>query len=376
MTQGSAAQQGAASARSRIYRYLYETQAFCSKQALAKHCAISMPTLYQNLSELMDDGLVRYSGERQSTGGRKAQGLDIVPDARVAAGVSVSEDLLRLTVVDLRLNELAYQAGPFDLAAALSDRSAVLSGILEKFLDDAGVERSKLLGVGVTIPGLLSPDHSRIAFAPTLGLRDVPLRDLTRGIDYPVLVDNDASASGHAECYVRDGQRNMAYLFLENGVGGAVLIDGKPYAGSGGSSGEFGHICVEPGGLRCACGKFGCLEAYCSPRRIEKTFGVTAEEFFQGVEAHNAEYESLLYDMLRHIALAINSIRMSLDCDVVLGGFFSEFLRPYLPVLRRYVEACNPFGESADFVQLSTLRRHVAPLGAALSFVREFVNGV
>ncbi len=376
MTQVSAAQQGATSARSRIYRYLYETQAFCSKQAVAKHCAISMPTLYQNVSELMDDGLIRYSGERQSTGGRKAQGLDIVPDARVAAGVSVSEHLLRLTVVDLRLNELAYQATPFDLAANLSERAPVLSGILERFLDDAGVDRSKLLGVGITIPGLISPDHSRISFAPTLGLRDVPLRDLTCGIAYPVFVDNDASASGHAECYVRDGERNMAYLFLENGVGGAVLIDGKPYPGSGGSSGEFGHICVEPGGLPCTCGKYGCLEAYCSPRRIEKTFGVTTEAFFQGVEAHNAAYESLLYDMLRHIALAINSIRMALDCDVVLGGFFSEFLQPYLPVLRRYVEACNPFGESAEFVQLSTLRRHVAPLGAALSFVREFVNSV
>ena len=376
MSQNTAAQQNALSARSRIYHYLYETQAFCSKQAIAKHCAISMPTLYQNVSELMNDGLVRYSGERQSTGGRRARGLDIVPDARVAVGVSVSEHLLRLTEVDLRLNELAYQAMPFDLAAKLSDRSAVLSAILEKFLDDAGVDRSRLLGVGVTIPGLISSDHTRISFAPTLGLRDVPLRALTKDIPYPVFVDNDASASGHAECYVRDGQHNMAYLFLENGVGGAVLIDGKPYAGDGGSSGEFGHICVEPGGLRCTCGKYGCLESYCSPRRIEKTFGVSAEEFFAGVEAHNAEYEALLYDMLRHIAVAINSIRMALDCDVVLGGFFSELLEPYLPALRRYVEACNPFGESAEFVQLSTLRRHVAPLGAALYFVREFVSSV
>ncbi len=377
MSQTAATPQGSLlSARSRIYRCLYETQGFRSKQNVASSCAISMPTLYQNLSELMDEGLVRYSGEQQSTGGRRAEGLDIVSDARVAVGVSVSERLLRLTVVDLRLNELAYQATPFDLTANLSERSAALSATLEKFLDDNGIDRGKLLGVGITIPGLISPDRTRISVAPTLGLRDVPLRDLTYGISYPVFVDNDASASGHAECYARNGEQSMAYLFLENGVGGAVLIDGKPYSGDGGSSGEFGHICVEPGGLRCTCGRNGCLESYCSPRRIRETFGISAEEFFRGVEERNAAYEALLYDMLRHLAIAINSIRMVLDCNVVLGGFFSEFLQPYLPILHGYVRAGSPFDEDASFVQLSALRRHVAPLGAALPFVREFVDSV
>ena len=80
--------------------------------------------------------------------------------------------------------------------------------------------------------------------------------------------------------------------------------------------------------------------------------------------------------MLRHLATAINAIRMTLDCDVVLGGFFSEYLQPWLPVLRQYVLAGNPFAGSADFVQLSLLRRHITPLGAALHFVREFVDSV
>jgi predicted NBD/HSP70 family sugar kinase len=189
-------------------------------------------------------------------------------------------------------------------------------------------------------------------------------------------VENDGSASGHAECYVRRGSENMAYLSLENGVGGAVLIGGHPYEGEHFRSGEFGHICVEPGGLPCSCGKHGCLEPYVSAKRIEKTFGESLEAFFDGVEAHNASYETLLYDMLRHLAIGVNNIHMVLDCDVVLGGFFSEFLEPYLPILRRYVHAGNPFEENADFVQLSSLGRHITPLGAALFFIREFVNSV
>ena len=80
--------------------------------------------------------------------------------------------------------------------------------------------------------------------------------------------------------------------------------------------------------------------------------------------------------MLRHLAVGINSIRMALDCDVVLGGFLSEYLMPYLPALRRYVLAGNPFDENADFVQFSKLRRHITPLGAALYYIRRFVESI
>ena len=372
----SASQARHVSVRSRIYRTLYEARDFVSRQSLAQSCGISMPTLYLNLNELMDEGLVCYSGEDRSTGGRKAQGLDIVPDARVSVGVSVTEHHLRFVAADLRLRELAYKAVAFDTTARLSDEAADLAGELESFLDEFGIDRTKLLGVGVTVPALLSSDSSRIQFAPTLGLRDVPIAGLTGKIPYPVYVDNDGSASGHAECFVRREQRDMAYLSLEYGVGGAVLIDGKLHRGARGHSGEFGHICVEPGGLRCNCGKQGCLEAYCSPLRVEQTLGVTLEEFFRGAEAHVPEYEALLYDMLRHLAIAVNSIHLTLDCDVILGGFFSEYLQPFLPVLRRYVLAGNPFEENADFVQLSSLRRHITPLGAALFFIREFVGSV
>ena len=362
--------------RSRIYRTLYESSGFCSRQTLAQACGVSMPTMYQSLNELMDEGLVRFSGEGRSTGGRRAQGLDIVPDARIAVGMAVTEDQLRLVAVDLRLQELAYRKLPFDLTGSLETHEAALPGIVDDFLSDAGLDRQRVLGVGITIPGILTPDHASVFFAPTLGLRDVPLQELTKDIPYPVRVDNDGSASGHAECFLRGGRQNLAYLSLEDGVGGAVLMAGQPYEGDHARSGEFGHICVEPGGRLCSCGKHGCLEAYCSARRVEESFGVDVETFFRGAEAHDPAYENLLYDMLRHLATAINAIRMTLDCDVVLGGFFSEYLQPWLPVLRQYVQAGNPFAGSADFVQLSLLRRHITPLGAALHFVREFVDSV
>ncbi len=170
---------GALSVRSRIYRILYESRGFSSKQSLARQCSVSMPTLYQNLNALMDDGLVRYSGEGISTGGRKAQGLEIVPDARFSVGISVTEHYLRLIAADLRLQELAFRTVPFDFVSFLTKDETSPDTILEAFLDDFSLDRKRLLGVGITIPGLLSEDRTCILFAPTLGLRDVSIRKLT-----------------------------------------------------------------------------------------------------------------------------------------------------------------------------------------------------
>ena len=125
------------SVRSRIYRILYDTETFCSKQTLAGLCGVSMPTLYQNLNPLMEEGLVRYSGEGVSTGGRKAQGLEIVPDARISVGISVTEHHLRLIAADLRLKELAFDPrfNPENLAASFEDTED------EEWYDDGGYDR-------------------------------------------------------------------------------------------------------------------------------------------------------------------------------------------------------------------------------------------
>lgn len=365
--------------RSNIYRYIYDAKGFCSRQSLARELGLSLPTVYQNLSELMAAGLVRDSGEQQSTGGRKASGLSIVPDARVAVGISVTEHRLRVAAADLVLNELAYQEvdnGPIDRFA---DMGGLLARVLEEFLDRFSIDRNRLLGVGIALPAVMSPDSRYITAAPTLRLKDTTLEGLTDSIPYPTYVENDATSGGHAELFVRKGNRNMAYLSLENGVGGAILVGGAPYLGDNRRSAEFGHMCVEPGGLPCTCGAQGCLEAYCSPRRIRSAFGVPLEEFFSELERRGpraGEYEALWDNMLRHLAIGVNNIHMALDCDVMLGGVLSEFLSPYLPRLREYTAGINFIVSDASYLHLSTLRRHTVSLGVALHFVTEFLEHI
>ncbi len=359
---------------SRVYHCLYEAKCPCTKAWLSQTLSLSLPTIYQCLNDLIESGLVRYCGEQQSTGGRRAQNLEAISDARVAVGISITDDRIRLSLADLYLTELAYHSVYHTRSQLDEDFSVMLANTLEAFLNKHQVDRSRLLGVGIAIPGVLTPDRKRILLAPTLGLQNTDMSILTNRIPYPVFLGNDATCGGTAELFVRGGRSNLAYLSLETGVGGSVLIGGSLYNGDNLRSGEFGHMCVEPAGLPCKCGKRGCLEAYCSAQRIRNTLGVTLPEFFDGLDQHVPEYEALWHDILRHLAIGVNNIRMTLDCDVVLGGFLTDFFPPYLAQLRTYVAANNTFGENADYMQLSALRQHSVPLGAALHFIQQFIS--
>lgn len=235
--------------RNLIYRHIYNAREACTKQTIARDLGLSLPTVYQNLTELIEAGLVRYCGEQQSTGGRKAQLLDINAQAGIALGVSVMEDRLRLVATDLRLRELHFRKVPYNPRTDFEDFGFFLAQAIDDFIDDYELDRDKLLGVGIAIPGLISPEGGRLILAPTLHLENISLENLTSRIPCPTYVENDATGGGHAEWFTRDSRRNMAYLSLENGVGGAVLVGGSLFTGDNRRSGEFGHMCVEPEGL-------------------------------------------------------------------------------------------------------------------------------
>lgn len=360
--------------RNSIYRYLFFSDTPHSKQEIVSDLSLSMPTVHQNLAELLKAGLLRRDGTQQSTGGRRAMRLTVAENARFAVGVSITESGLRFLAANLRMQEIAYKKTPRMAICEVDDLGKLLADELELFLDEYGLERSKLLGVGLTLPAVIDSDKGEIVLAPTLQLKDNSLDRITRHLKYPAYVSNDATSAGYAEWFTLSAQRNMAYIFLENGVGGAVLLDGAPYEGVNRRSGEFGHMCVEPNGLPCKCGKCGCLEAYCSTSRISDDLGISLEQFFEELEQQNQDYQKLWQDVLNHLAIGINNIRMALDCDVVIGGFLAQFMEPHLPELRYLAAQLNTFEASADYIKLCRYPKRASTLGVALHFIREFVD--
>lgn len=359
--------------RNQIYQYIYKAPG-CSKQEIADSLNFSMPTVHQNLNELTQAGLVRIDGVGESTGGRRPLQLTINENARFSVGISVTDDHFRIIAANLRLDEIAYQKYPHPHCNNMKEMGNFLAADLENFLNRFGLNREKLLGVGIALPAIFNTDRTCVVAAPTLNLRDQSIRPLICSIPYPVSVCNDATSGGYAEWYVQQDSDCMAYISLEGGVGGAILMNGVPYTGLNGRSGEFGHICVQPEGLSCKCGLRGCLEAYCSSDRISTDLGISVEQFFAGLEAGNLAYQTLWKDYLNHLASALATIRMVFDCRIVLGGYVAQYLTPFLKELRGLTASRDPFDEEAEYISLCHYLKHAVPLGAALHFINLFVE--
>ncbi|GAA1764322.1 MULTISPECIES: ROK family glucokinase [Streptomonospora] len=127
--------------------------------------------------------------------------------------------------------------------------------------------------VGVGAAGFVDEQRATVLFAPHLSWRDEPLREALRSrIQLPVVVENDANAAAWAEARVGAGREaaDTVVVNLGTGIGGAVVIGGELYRGRHGMAGEFGHMTVVPGGLRCECGNRGCWEQYASGNAVTR----------------------------------------------------------------------------------------------------------
>ena len=233
--------------RNQVFRAVYEAQTPLTKQDISQKLNMSLPTVTQNLKELFDEEVLLYAGTEESTGGRKARLITLNTDIYFAVGIELSPKHIRFIAINLRAEELAYKKVEFPFRNTLEYRQFYAQQ-LEEFLDENNLERSRLLGVGITLPGIINEQQGIVEIAPVLQVRHMKLSLLTEVIPYPVYVQNDASAGGVAEWWQYEGLNAMAYLFIGKGVGGALMIDGKPYEGNTLRSAEFGHMCIEING--------------------------------------------------------------------------------------------------------------------------------
>ncbi len=138
---------------------------------------------------------------------------------------------------------------------------------VQEAVDECDLTFDNIKAVGIGAPGAVDPEEGRIIFAPNLKWEDVPLkRVLEKQLGLPVFAENDcnACALGVYETELDPKPRSMVGIFLGTGIGGGIVLDGKPYSGFNRTAGEIGHMILEVNGPKCGCGNKGCFEALAS----------------------------------------------------------------------------------------------------------------
>jgi len=344
-----------------------------SQMELTQRLALSWPTILQNVKELTELGLVREDGVYQSTGGRKAKAYAPVRDARAALGVELARDHVSVVLTDLG-GTLLRQVRASLRFSTEDVYFKYLGGLLQRFAEANGAA-DRVLGVGIALPGAVDEERGLLRESRSLELRNVSLGLFGSHISWPCRFLDADSAAGLAEsCGGSGAGGNLVYLSLNDAVGGAILRDGALYMGNRLRAGAFGHITLVPGGFRCWCGKEGCLDAYCSAKRLSDCSGGSLPAFFEALQAGDPEKRQVWREYLEYLAIAVNNLHTAFDCDVVVGGDAGAYLKDFGELLRALLAERNPFEPDASYLKYCRYPQEAAAVGAALAQVERFIE--
>ncbi|GGQ54904.1 sugar kinase [Couchioplanes caeruleus subsp. azureus] len=244
-----------------------------SRQQLGDTTALSQASVSNLIGEMIDEGLVEEAGLVGSDGGRPRSLLRVAPDFGYVAGADVTETRVLVELYDLAMSRLAV--AQYALPGRTPDPCLAAEKLLEGLdavMAEAGVTRPEVLGLGVGVAGVVdqSGDAPVVHSQPT-GWNAVPLGAMLRdGTDVAIHVENGAQAVGQAEMWFGAGRGagQVVVVLVGDGVGAAVVRDGRGHRGAHSDAGEWGHTTLVYDGEPCRCGARGCLEAYLGADRV------------------------------------------------------------------------------------------------------------
>lgn len=306
-------------------------------------------------------------------------------------GIDVGGTNIAVGVVDEGGAIVAQASRPAGVHRPYGEMIKDMAACALEALAKAGLTLEAVQRVGVGVPGVADREGV-VIFATNLGWHNVPLAaELRQYIDKPVCIDNDATVAGLAESVagVSKDTHSSVFLTLGTGVGGGIVIGGKPWSGFHGVGSEIGHVVLELDGVPCTCGNSGCLERYCSATALIRMgrealrehpdslmmdlcagdpAGLNAKNVIDAAREGDAQGVKIFRRYVDYLAQAIVSIISFLDPEVVVlgggvsraGAFLLDAVRERVP--RYLMFKTLPYSR----IELARLGSEAGIIGAAM----------
>lgn len=361
--------------RSEIFNFIYHEHK-TSKQEIANRLQMSLPTVSQNLKELEDLGLIEKKGQFESTGGRKANAITFINDAKITIGIEIAKHWIAFVATDLYGHILKKLRLPICYENAMSYYET-LGNTTNTFIDSLDYSADKILGIGIAIQGLISSDYTEVVYGKILNCTGLKIDNFSKCISYPCKLIHDAECAARTELWFCQEINDAIYLSLSHNLGGAIIVSGQIHKGTHGRSGLIEHITVDTNGELCYCGKRGCLETYCAARVLIDDGVETLEDFFNLLRQKDLASKQKWSLYLEHLATAINNLHMTIDCDVILGGHIAPYLIDEdIEKLHALLIQKSTFTIEQPFIQKSHCSLDAIPIGATLPYISEFLTSI
>jgi N-acetylglucosamine repressor len=369
---------------------LLRLQPGISRSEIVRLTGLSKATVSTIITEFIADGLVYEDGAAMqiASAGRRPVKLRLNGQIRLAIGVELTGSECVAVLTDLYSDPLSVIRHPMSDTSV--DRSLeLIAQSVQQLL--RGHEISRLLGVGVGVPGPVDAMRQHVIQAENIGWFDVPFGALLHErIGKPVTVVKRQNAGALGEHWYGVGKpySSLLYISVGVGIGCGIIVDGKLYEGANGSAGEIGHITVVPDGYRCRCGNVGCLETVASCRAIavrarEKTKAcratllakwtkgvlqsITSDMVIEAAVQGDALAVEVVREAASYLGIAVaNVINLFNPSLVIVGGELLELGDLYLDPLNEAVQRrAFSIPLSAAKIVPSSLGHSAAAIGAA-----------
>ena len=362
--------------RSKIYQYIYRSK-LTSKLQIVQDLQMGLSTVSQNLNLLENEGLIEKNGYFDSTGGRKANAIQIVSDFRISIGVGILKNMFHITAIDLYGNTVYTDTIPL----TYSNTAAYYQQITDKvkdFIEKNQYPEDKILGVSIATQGITSPDNTTVIYGNIMNNTGMRLKDFSRHLPYPCHLEHDSKSAAFLELWNHPELDSAVVFLLNRNLGGAIITNHQIHQGRSMHSGTIEHICINPDGPLCYCGNRGCLETYCSANSLEQASGMTIKEFFPLLrEKKSPQLIQIWEDYLKHLAFAMKNLNLVIDAPIIISGYLAPyFTEEDTDYLLEQINSMTPFELEEEQLLVGTHGQYTPAIGAALFYVKEFIHSV
>ena len=325
-----------------------------SRTDLANQLELTPAAISKAIKKLIGQGIIIENEYLRSTGGRPRMTLNVNKEYKKIIGINLGVGFMNIVVshldgeiIQIRQRKFAFKTQEKVLELLYEG----ISEVIEKF----GVK--SIIGMGLATHGLVDRKKGTVIFSPHFKWKKLEIRkELEKKFNLRVIVENDVRAMLTAEhMYGCAGNmKNFMMLYIRNGVGSAIFLNGKIFEGSNCGAGEIGHFIVkESSTIQCRCGKFGCLETeYSEQALINKVIWemeqkgqynpkekVTIDRIYNRSKHKEEPYYSIVKEAACETGKVIGNILNVLDIDnVVVAGDILMNEKLYMDNFRKGVE--------------------------------------
>lgn len=361
-----------------------------SKAELAQLTGLSPTACGIIVSNLLEKGYINEAGIGVSTGGRRPVLYELTPKSYFTIGVDIDVDYIRFILMDLTGQVVYRDRIKSGVSQSVLESISLVEGKIHQIISEQQIKDEMLLGVGISIPGMVDNITHEIIFAPNLGWERVDLEKMMSKIgSFPVYVDNEAMCSAIFENWIGccTDEKNFVCINMKSGIGSSIFAGGNLYRGCCGSAGEIGHITVDQSGPKCACGNYGCLETMVSSKAIAEKAkklikhgliadfeseldidAITADDVISWAKEGNEAARVILVEAAGYLGLGVaNLINTINPSKIVLGKELVKFSEDILEHLKNIAFAkALTYPASRVEIITSELGEDSSALGAAI----------